>query len=259
MDLNDVWQNHRRFILGIGAGLLVTTIAYAVIGSVWDAGGASSAASARLQKLNKMDGVPKSELSAVLGATTAYGERIAELTERMRFKPDPRYVLDKNEKTPDLRFTEIRSLATEALVDVAARGNIRVDESLGLPPFTPAGREAIQRYLLGLNVVQEVVESAILADVRAVDSIEVIDARGKKSKDKRQLAETLTVKFKISGTAAALSELVSLIVRDTDQFLSIDDASIEVDKKKASGFATMQLSISALMFEPTANETGSRA
>lgn len=259
MDLNDVWQNHRRFILGVGAGLLVLVVGKVVIGTMWDATGAGSAASARLAKLNKVETVQKSELSAVLGANTRDGERIDELSQRMRFKPDPRYVLDKNEKTPDLRFTEIRSQATEALVDVAARGNIRVDETLGLPPFTPAGREAIQRYLLGLNVVQEVVESAILADVRSVDTIEVIDARGKKSKDKRQLAEALTVKFKISGSAAALSELVSLIVRDADQFLSIEDVSIEVDKKKASGFATMQLSISALLFETATDETGSRA
>jgi hypothetical protein len=259
MDLNDAWQNHRRFILGVGAGLLVLIVGKVVIGTVWNADAAVGGATARLQKLNKADTVQKSELSAVLGATTKYGERLGELTERMRFKPDARYLLDKNDKTPDLRFTEIRSQATEALVDVAARGNIRVDESLGLPPFTPAGREAIQRYLLGLNVVQEVVESAILADVRAVDSIEIIDARGKKTKDKRQLAETLTVKFKISGTPSALSELVSLIVRDQEQFLSIEDANIEVDKKKANGFATMQLTVSALIFEADADEAGSRA
>ena len=31
MDLNDVWQNHRRFILGVGAGLLVLVVGFALV------------------------------------------------------------------------------------------------------------------------------------------------------------------------------------------------------------------------------------
>lgn len=250
MDLNDVWQGNKRFILGVGAGFVVFLIGQATIGSLWSATASQQAVRSAGTKLNRLETPSRAQLSEVSGENERLSQRLDELVERMRFTLQEEYVLPAREPSPDLLYNEIRSAARDALVDVAARSNIQVAESLGLPDFTPSGREAIQRYLAGLNVVEQVVEAAIVAGVRAVPEIEIADTRARKRKSDESFIDALRVRFRIEGSSASIAEVLKNVVRDGDRFLCVEDARIEVDTKRQYGLTVLKLTVAALTIDP---------
>ncbi|MFG0316667.1 MAG: hypothetical protein ACF8XB_05300 [Planctomycetota bacterium JB042] len=256
MDLNDIWQGNKRFILGVGAGFVVFLIGQATIGSLWSATGAAQTVRSNSGKLNRLETPSRSQASTVAGENRELEERLEALVERMRFTTHEDYVLPAREPSPDLLYNEIRSSARDALVDVAARRNIQVVETLGLPEFTPSGREAIQRCLSGLNVVEQVVEAAILAGVRAVPEIEIVEERGRGRKSAESFVVPLRVRFRIEGSTASIAEVVEGIVRGDGRFLAIEDARIDVDSKRAYGLTVLKMTVAALNIDPEVRVLG---
>lgn len=248
MDLNDIWQGHKKFILAVGGAAIAFLVAKAIIGSTWDVDSLSSNARSTSTQLKKLAAASPAELSAVQAQCSDLRERLAELQKRMEFTTAPEYLLPEG-KNADLVFNEVRARAQEELIGKAARRNIRVDESLGMPQFTPSGREAIQRSLRALNVVEKVVEAAVAAEVRSVDGIEVTEARTRKRTKDDAFIDALPVRFNISGRATALAALLEQIGRAEAAFLAVEDVQMELDPKSPFGLATLKLTVAALAFE----------
>ncbi len=258
MDLNDFWQGNRKFILGVGCAVVVVLIGKGVVGSVWDAQAAARGVERHASGLRREEAPRAAEVSAVTGENTALGARLEELYARLAYVTKEDYVLPKNEPNPDLLYNAIRGRAREQLVDFAARRNIRVNDSLGLPDYTPSGREAIQRYLRGLSIVEQVVSAAIVAEVRAVDGIEIVERKGRARQKGEAFVDPLEVRFEIAGTTAAIAELVEDLVRGEEQFLCVEDFLIETDSKKALGLTVLKLAVSALTIDPEVQVTGAK-
>ncbi len=262
MDLNDVWQGNRRFILGVGCGAVLLLIAKTVISATWDVGHQRAMAQSLATKLGRTESPTAAEVTRMKAANDAMEKTVAELTKRMQFKTADKFVLPPSGKSPDLVFNEVRARVREELVSIASQRNIQVDESLGMPEFTPSGREAIQRCLSALDIVEQVVTASILGEARKVDEIEMLDARRGRRTDKNDkigaFLDGLQVKFRIQGSAAALAEVVDILSRGEDRFLTIDEMKLESDDKKNSGMLSLRLTVSGLTIvaEP---ETGARS
>jgi len=253
MDLNDVWQGNKRFILGVGAGFVVFLIGQATIGSLWSSTGPAAAVKSRSSKLRKLETPSKSSLNKVNTEVSDLDEELESLFGRMAFVTQDAFLLPKREPSPDLLYNEIRSRAGDELVDVAARQNIDVIQTLGLPEFTPSGREAIQRALSGLDIVEMVVETAIVAGVRAIPEIEIVEQRGRRRKSTESFIDPLKVRFRIEGSTASIAEVIRNVVRNDRRFLAIEDAQIDVDTKRAFGLTVAKLTVAGLVIDPEVN------
>lgn len=258
MDLNDVWQGNKRFILGAGVGFVVFLIGQATISSLWSAAGVAQSVKTSDGKLRRLETPSRSQVTKLEGESGALEEQLEALVAHMQFGTQEDYLLPAREPSPDLLYNEIRSRARDALVDGAARGNILVTETLGLPEFTPSGREAIQRCLSGLNVVEQVVEAAIVAGVRGVPEIEIVEQRGRKRKSSESFIDPLRVRFRIEGSTASIAEVIKNIVRNDQRYLAIEDAQIDVDTKRAFGLTVARLTVAALTIDPEVQVTGEK-
>lgn len=259
MDLNDLWQGNRRFILAVGGGFVLFLIAKGVIGSVYDVPAAQAQ-----QLRGRLARTPAPDTTAVRvleAETAALDERIAALEARMRYEPLPRYVLPRDERSPDLFYNAARSAAEEDLVQLTARSNLRVDPSLGLPDLFPNGREEIQRYLRGLSVVERVVEKSLLARVRALEDIDIKvepQGRGRRRAPGDGYVEPLLVKFRAVGTSAALTELLRLVVAGDDAYLAVQEARMRLDPRQPNGFPELEMTLAALAIDPEVSALGAR-
>ncbi len=255
MDLNDLWQGNKKFILSVGAGFVLVLIVKAIIGSVWGSASLSQDVRTLGAKIRKAEAPKSRQLTELQTACTALDEGLEHLYARLKFETEDEYLLPKGGRSPDLTYNEIRSRARDELVEAAGRRNILIEESLGLPEFTPSGREAIQRCLRGLNVVEQVVQEGIIAGVRAIPEIEIIENKGRRKKSD-SFIDPLRVRFKVEGSTASVAELVKGLVRNDGRFLAIEDAKIEVDTKRAFGLTTLQLTVAALTIDSEVEVAG---
>ncbi|MFH0947190.1 MAG: hypothetical protein V2A76_18535 [Planctomycetota bacterium] len=256
MDLNDIWQGNRRFILGICCAVVAVLIGEGIIGSMWNAGAQAQAVGRLQAKLRGLASPSQSDLSGLEGVNRGLAEQLEQLYGRLTYQVDERYLLPKNEPSPDLLYNSIRSQAQDELVGSAARRNIRVDETLGLPDFTPSGREAIQRALRGLNIVEQVVSAAIVAGVRSVPEIEIVGRKGSRRASNASFIDSLQVRFRIEGSTASVAELIQSLVRGDGQFLCVEDAEFDVETKRDFGLTRLRLVVSGLTIDAEAPVTG---
>ena len=256
MDLNDIWQAHKRFILGVGCALVAVLIGQGIIGSMWNVQARSQAVGRLQSKLRKLQAPSQQDLSSVETENLDLQDQLEVLYGRMSFGMDDKYLLPKNEPSPDLLYNSIRSLAQDELVGSAAKRNIRVDESLGLEEFTPSGREAIQRALRGLQIVEQVVGAAIVAGVRAVPEIEVMGRKGRRRKEEESFIDPLRVRFRVEGSSLSVAELVQSLTHGDGQFLCIEEAEFDVDEKQAFGSTRLRMVVSGLTIDPEAKVSG---
>lgn len=256
MDLNDVWQGNKRFILGVGSGLVLFLVAEGVIGSLWDVGARRRTVDSLAAKLRRESAPRQGDLTSLEAENVALEERLAALRREMGFVTEERYRLPEREATPDLYFNATRSAARDELVDVAARRNIRVDESLGLPELTPSGREAIQRGLRGLNVVEHVVGSAIVAGVRSIPEIAIVEQKGRRRDQREGFIDAQQVKFRIEGTTSSIAELLQTLIRDRSPFLAVEEAELTLDTRSVFGMTSLKLTVAGLAIAAEAPEPG---
>lgn len=260
MDLGDIWQAHKKFILGVGAGLIVFLIAQSVVGSTWDVNAVRQSAFGTVSRIRKIEVPRDSELKRVEREASTYEETLERLIAGMGYDTPEAYRLPKS-GSPDLYFNEVRERATDELVNGARRLNIDVDPTLGLPGLTPPGREAIQRTLRGLSVVEQVVSAAVLAGVSSVDKIQMTKPRGRRGTEGGFIDE-LEVSFEIHGPTAAVAQVVESLARanatEGFRFLAFRDYEMKLDDKDAFGRTRLKLTVAALAIDPEATLPGGR-
>jgi hypothetical protein len=247
VDLNDVWQNHKRFLLGIGGGAVAFLIGTTVIASTWNVKNVKDGVARRAAEIRKIEAPTQSDLTALVNEVDGLKARLDALYGRMRYETRSEFLIPANE-SPDLFFNRRRDEVSEKLVGDARRKNIHVKATLGLPEFTPSGSEAIQRYLRALDLVEHVVSSAVAAGVRGVDDIEVRDAKSSSRAKAGAFLDPLAVKFTISGNTAAIASLLDTLTAE---------AEIAPDPKRAN-LTVLRLVAAALTIQADVQLTEAR-
>lgn len=259
MDLADIWQAHKRFILGVAAGFIVFLIAQSVVGSTWNVQAVRTQALGTYSRMRKLEVPRPSELSAVEREAAEYQEILERECAFMHYETPERYRLPPR-GSPDLIFNELREDAVRGLVNGARRRNIEVDPTLGLEAFTPTGREAIQRSLRGLAIVEQVVLNAVDHGVDAVDEIRIQKAPGRKRGKESAFVAGLEVSFRIRGSTPAIAGLIDALARpaEGEGYLSFVEYDLQIDDKDPAGRLILDLKVAGLTIDPEAELSGGR-
>ena len=197
MDLNDIWTQNKRWILGVLAGGVLFWIATSIVGSIWDGGAAErkvlSVASA-LRKQSYYDAKAR-KLARTSGEALESAQ--ARLDGELTFTPDELFEL-AGKGDPDLHFDRVQRDVRTALVDKAQQFSVELAPD-GLRWAAPVGREEIERALIGLNVLETAVDRLLDASeeirsastfgalgVQAIEKFEVTSKRARRSSGYRR-------------------------------------------------------------------------
>ena len=152
MDLQDFWQENKRWLLGVVAGLVVVWIGMGIVQAVFGGGAALRSAEAQARQLSTM----KVYDSEALRAAREQNQRLVGLDQRLRehvaFEPGERFVL-AGKGDPDVYFPGVERAVRSSVVDRAREAGVELDErNLSWP--TPIGREEIEARLVELAVLE---------------------------------------------------------------------------------------------------------
>jgi len=256
MDLTDLWQQHKKFILAVAGALLLLLVGRGVLQGYFPVDVARDGARKTAEAMRKKPEVSDSMVRDLQVEVDALKARHAELAGAMRFKPGEDFVLPSGESEPRMFFFKrLRDLQTP-LVDAPAKQGIRVPPGLGLKELTPSGPEDIRRTLLALNVIQDVVVQAIGSGVRRIDTIHIEEAQRGRTKSSGHLKE-LRLDFDVVGGERSLRSMVAGLVdgaaAGSVPYVAIDKARLKPVKGEPS-MLELSLSISALEIDKVDGE-----
>jgi hypothetical protein len=160
MDLNDFWQENKRWLLGCVAGLLVYLIASSNIASRLS--GASDwrsvvAATTEFRK-EKYRG---KQLTAASEDAAKLEEQFAALRSAMHYELPERFDLE-GKGDPQLVWPDVYTKTREGVRGQAYDANVEFPEE-AFNWTSPTDREQIQRALIGVSVVEQAVTHMIAA------------------------------------------------------------------------------------------------
>lgn len=174
MNLDSVWQEHKRFItlcaIG-GAGFLVgALVIQETLGSDL---GAARAKKLGLERQLAGGMYGRSEQDLAQADRDALAARVDELRAAVAFVPRPGFALDPQRGSAAGQYLAAIQTVQDELLPAAGRAGMVLDRDLGLPPLSPTREEEIARVLEGLDLVERGVRLAMAAGVARIPEIEI--------------------------------------------------------------------------------------
>lgn len=256
MDLTDVWQQHKKFILAVAGALLLLLVGRGVLQGYFPVDATRASATRIADSLRKTPEVQDVAVRDLQTEVDGLRARYAALAGSMRFKAGADFELPPNEPNPRIYFFGKLREMQKALVDAAAKQDIRVPDGLGLRDLTPTEPEEIRRTLVALGVIQDVLVQAISSGVRRVESIHVEEASRGRSRATGFVKE-LHVDFAVVGGERSLRSLIAGLVdgaaRGAVPYVAVDKARIKPVKGE-NGMLELNLTLAALDIEKVEGE-----
>lgn len=183
MNLDTLWQLHRRFIVGVAIGLVVFLIGMAMIGNT---------AGQDLKRSNSLIGKYRRALNspvysqAQVGQLTTRLQEMEDRTQRLALAVLPPLRDDYQPvvgQSATQHYIELTGRLRTELLGWALRQNVEIDPSLGLPAQSPTQPQMISRVLAGLDVVERVCRLAVQTGAEAVEDIQIASRIPKKNRN----------------------------------------------------------------------------
>lgn len=175
MDLNDVWQENKRFIVTVGAGLIAFFIGWMVIDGMYlgDLRAVGRKSLRAIRDLNQeLYSVDDRELArAENEALLASYERIAGAIE---FVPRPEFQLEGADTSPQNVYSTMVETVRNRVGDLASRRRAFLPDGLGLEPRATANVDAIERDLHALDLLERALVLAVDSGVRQVRDVRIL-------------------------------------------------------------------------------------
>lgn len=209
MDLNDYWQENKRFVLTVAGGLLAFLVGELLIGSFIgkDLVAKKAEVGRTRRELAKSRYGPE-DLAAARAENEALSAVSGTLLAAAQFGPRPGFTLDGAGGTPTNQYVSRVEEVRDRVLRAAGRANVRVQDDLGLPALAPTREEEILRYLEGLDLVERVCTIAIEEQVPRVDRIEIkLDPTLFSTRSGGPIEKT-QVKMRFTGPSAPLARLI---------------------------------------------------
>ncbi len=232
MDLNDIWQEHKKFIIAVAAGLLVFLIGETIIGSSYTSKVQASERTLSSQRASLRQVKPTAKnLREIRDVQSDLAARWQAASEKLIFQSGKRFELRDDEARPDDVYFNVVNEVKREVEEAAERRNIQLPDNLGLPATTPRTREEAKRYLRALDVVQRVVRLAVEADVLAITDIDIPKGatrskRNRRSRDDADFLERLELRFRVRGSAPSLVRLVESLQAPASYLVLAKDSRI---------------------------------
>lgn len=215
MNVNDFWQENKRFVVTVAGAVVVFFTGVMVINSVF-----GDDLALQLSKQTRLEATlagplfQQSDLDVLRTENRALVSAHETLTQATVFVPRADFAPDAGSLAQ--RYFEVVARTRDALLPTAGRAGIPVPENLGLPALAPTKDEQIVRHLEALDLIDRVLRLAFEAGIGRVEALEIkLDPRLVSGKPLEGLEKTL-VTFKLRGNAESLVRL-SLLCASTGQ------------------------------------------
>ncbi len=210
MNLDDYWQENKRFVMSVAVGIIVFFIGTSVIDSVYGSERrlTQQAIMSTQRKLKEPLFASKDRAQAQ-DENDALREAFDKLAAVARFKPLPRFTLSADKGSAANQYRRAFADVIEDIGTRANRANVQIDASLGMPKLSPTRDVEIVRYLEALDLVEQVLDYCILAGIDRVDRIQCrLDPL---LNDRRGLdrVERTRVTFTMTGTSLAVDRVLT--------------------------------------------------
>ncbi|MFT7677503.1 MAG: hypothetical protein ACI8QC_001481 [Planctomycetota bacterium] len=217
MDLNDYWQENKRFVVTVGAGALVFLIAFLFLSDSY--GGAARQAMSRLQKATtelRIGRFNTAELARAEEQNEVLLEDYAALSAAVAFEPRPDFMLQEGLGSPNNQYFLRRDEVRADLAQLAGRRRISLPDGLGLEPLKTLNVDTIERHMEALDLLDRVLRCAIDAGVQQVTEVRVTLDPGFGSRTGVGRLERTRVSLRMIGDAEAMTN--TLAVTQTNRY-----------------------------------------
>lgn len=210
MDLNEIWQEHKRFIVTVVAGLLTFFIANSVVNSLYDGDitrklGTIRNSRAKLGKnlYTPTDRALAEDENELL--TASY----AEMVEAVAFQPRPGFIADGSTAVKNI-YTSAVERVRQRTGDLASRNRAMLVDGLGLEMVQTTNVDEIERHLHALDMLERALVLALESGVRRVRRVEIDLDPAFKSRRGLSAIERTKVSIETVSTAEAVTRWLAM-------------------------------------------------
>jgi len=236
MDLNNYWQENKRFLTSVGVGVVAFFVAWYAIDS--SLGGDLRAQ--RAQKTRREADLRQPMFSgAELERAKAQQDELIRACEALRAGVDfvvrPEFRLEKGQPATS-RYFGVLERTRDELKRRAGRAGLAIPNDLGMPAIAPTKDAELARYLEALDVVDQVVQASIRAGATRIDQIRVkLDPRMLSGRPFEDVEKT-QIEVRMIGASLPLTRLVAILQDPTaspnGRTLLVDRCDIEPARVK---------------------------
>ncbi|MAG57289.1 MAG: hypothetical protein CMJ83_13430 [Planctomycetes bacterium] len=215
--MNDMFQEHKKFLVTHVAGLLVFLILWLIVGAMFNSDIARNKRKERTSKLKAAQSVPKGvSIRELREAKTRQDDAIKRLRAAVERSPASEYTL-AGVSDPDLHYNAITQKIRDEVVEECMIRNVEfleAAEELGRPTKFPKLPHEFAWYLRGLEMVRQVLDLVVKAheDVlpEGVARIERINikAPGRKRRNRREFLSFVPVEIQIVGHPSSVAYII---------------------------------------------------
>jgi hypothetical protein len=253
MDLNEYWEENKRFVLGVLGALVLFAIARSVVKSIY-----TDDINTKTREIARSIGELKkpmytgNDLDRAEEQNEALLSAAAILREATDFVPRTAFALDSSRGSASAQYLRSLGEVREGLLRLAGRANMQLDSSLGLPVLSPTRDVEIERYLGGMDVVDQLVRAAIAAGVDRTEQLRIVLDPGLRSRSGVGKVERTRVSCTLIGTSLALERLLNATQRpDAGRSLHIAEIEMHPSRGKED---EVRLDLTLLIARVTAEE-----
>ena len=234
MDLNDFWQENKRFVLTVGSGALTFLIGLAIVDSVY--GGELRSLKrtvARAESDLRAPRFSRSDLDAAQKRNEELQAVLGELGKAVAFETRPGFALDPSAGSPTNQYFDLVARTRDALLRRARRTSLRTPADIGLPALSPTQTVKIERYMEAVDLIDRVVSMSMDVGVDRIDAIEIKLDPGLDSSRGVGRLERTEVTFRIGGEPLSLMRLFVETQSETSYGGPLAVGSLEMKPERA--------------------------
>jgi hypothetical protein len=246
MDLNDYWQENKRFVLTVIGGLVVFMIGEMVIDSMIGAELKDQQRELVKQtnELKKARFLP-ADLSRARSENEALETTVAQLGGLVAFDTRAEFRLDPAGGSAGNQYFNQVSRVREDLLRRANRRNVRIVPDLGLPALAPTRDDEIERHLDALDLIERVLDIAIEEGVSRIEKIDIKLDPGLHGRKGVGRVEKTKITMKLSGPSGPILRLIAATQSPANGASLIVDSLTMVPERQKEDEAKLEISFLA--------------
>lgn len=175
MDLNEFWQENKRFVVSVASGIIVFVTGSMLVNSFFrdDLVQQKKSATSTESKLKNEPMYSTADLTVAEKENEALKRAVEALSMVVDFQVREPFRLDPQKGSANNQYFQAVSGVRERLLADCGRGNLRIQDDLGLPALSPTHEPEIARYLAALDLVDRAVRTALEAGIERIDKIQI--------------------------------------------------------------------------------------
>lgn len=242
MSVEDVWQEHKSFILPLVGGAAVLFIGWWIVTEKYEGSILASQNSARVATARAaQQKIPAGKLEEVKEVLSGLESRLAKIEKEYAYVAGEGFTLVGVDRDQDIRYNEKVDKLVSDVVEGALANDIRVPPDLGMGGITPKSVAEREWYLNGLDIVQRVSFAGIASGIRAIEAIQIQQPQQIGSRERREAIapylRSISVKFSIVGHPRAIDGVLRALVLPGQQ-LVLETATIQtMDDEGGKGWS----------------------